>query len=102
MTGYSTATPMPAGLFNLDDESREKRAARAEELGLEPCTTCGRGVKPGSGILTVVVGGGSHCVHPDEEVDTSDGGYMGAWVLGPECGKKVDARSRKTWEGWSE
>lgn len=100
---YATQTPMPADLFgmNVDPNVKARREMAAQEKGLEPCTTCGRGVKVDSGILTVVVGGGAYCVHPDEPVDTTDGGYMGAWVLGPECGKKVDPKSRKTWEGWA-
>jgi hypothetical protein len=92
---------MPRDLFGMDDDRKAKNERRALDAGLEPCTHCGRGVKPGKGFLTVVVGGGSHVVHPDTDVDTRDGGYMGAWVLGSTCAKGIPAEARKVWEGWS-
>lgn len=99
----TTAAPMPTSLFNLDlnPDTRSRREERAQEQGLEPCTHCGRGVAVGSGWITVVIGGGDQVVHPDEPVDETDGGYMGAWVLGPQCAKSIPVTARKKWEGWS-
>lgn len=94
--------PMPADLFGVDDERKDRNALRAAEAGLEPCTHCGRGVKPGKGFLTVVVGGGAGVVHPDSVTneDERDPGYMGAWVLGSTCAKSVAPGALKRWEGW--
>ena len=77
---------------------------RAREAGLEPCTHCGRGVKPGAGWVTVVLHGGSTVAHPDspEAQDTSDSGFMGAWVLGSTCAKGIPAAARARWNGWDE
>ena len=96
-----TATPMPGDLFDLDSEARAKREQKTLDEGGEPCTHCGRRVVPGSAWVTVVVGGGSHCAHPDDPtIDESDDGHMGAWVLGSTCARSVDEKSRKVWEGW--
>src|SRR4051794_41092009 len=95
--------PMPGDLFNMDDDRKDANERRAVEAGLEPCTHCGRGVKPGKGFLTVVVGGGSHVIHPDSvtpEIE-ADSGYMGAWVLGSTCAKSVHPEALKVWEGWT-
>jgi len=49
-----------------------------------------------------VVNGGAHISRPGSNPDTNDPGYMGGWVLGPECGKKIPADFRKKWNGWHE
>lgn len=95
-------TETPDALFGTDDDRQQANRARAQERGLEPCTTCGRGVKPGSGWLVEVVDGGGQIAHPDHKADTSDPGYMGMWVLGPECGKHVPREFRVKWNGWDE
>jgi len=97
--------PMPADLFNLDldPNTRAKREQRAADAGLETCTHCGRGVKPGKAVVVVVTGGGATVLHPDDETeaDTLDNGYMGAWLLGSTCAKQIPAEIRQTWEGWN-
>jgi hypothetical protein len=95
--------PAPDDLFAVDDDRKAPNERRAAEAGLEPCTHCGRGVKPGRGFMTVVVGGGSGVVHPDlvTEDDERDGGYMGAWVLGSTCARSVAPEALKRWDGWN-
>lgn len=95
---------MPIELFNLDLDHnlRAKREAKAAEQGFEPCTHCGRGVKPGAGWVTVVLGGGSTVAHPDSITpeDESDAGFMGTWVLGSTCAKIIPLSTRAKWNGW--
>lgn len=83
----------PAIFGNADQAERmDTNMARAYAAGLEPCATCGRGVKDGSGWLVTVTDGGAQLVHPDDTADAQaadPAGFMGEWLLGPECGKRV-------------
>lgn len=98
-TYTATTTPAPATLFGVDEDRKAANEDRAYSRGLEPCATCGRGVKPGSGWVVEVVGGGSSIARPGT-ADNSDAGYMGAWVLGPECGRHIPLAFRTKWNGW--
>lgn len=95
------AVPAPDALFGTDQERKDRNASAAERKGLEPCATCGKGVKPGNGWMVEVVDGGAMIAKPGQ-ADESDSGYMGCWVLGPECGKHVPAGYRVKWNGWEE
>ena len=93
--------PAPDALFGIDRERKARNEAAAERKGMEPCATCGKGVKPGNGWMVEVVDGGAGVAQPGQ-ADETDPGYMGCWVLGPECGKHVPAAFRVKWNGWDE
>lgn len=93
-------TETPDALFGIDDDRKAANETRARDRDLEPCTTCGRGVKPGNGWLVEVIDGGAHIAAPGLGPDTTAPGYMGVWVLGPECGKHVPREFRTKWHGW--
>ncbi|MDN5893926.1 MAG: hypothetical protein L0H93_07855 [Nocardioides sp.] len=95
-------SPTPDGFFGVDDDRKARAETRARDAGLEPCTVCGRGVKPDSGWVVEVVDGGAHIAAPGQPVDRDDSGYMGAWVLGSECAKRVPVAFRAKWSGWGE
>lgn len=103
-TTATTTAPAPAHLFGVDDRRKYANEARAAAAGLESCTHCGRGVRPGAGWVTVVVNGGATVAHPDspEANDDTDPGFMGAWVLGSTCAKGIPATARARWNGWDE
>jgi hypothetical protein len=73
---------------------------RAEKAGYEPCTRCGRGVKPGSGFVVTVIDGGARFAPTDTPADENDSGFMGAWVIGPECGKSIPVTHKTIYAGW--
>lgn len=93
---------VPDDLWGIDDDRKAANEDRARKAGLEPCTICGRGVKPGNGWVIEVVNGGADIAHPGLGVDQNDPGYMGCWVLGPECGKKIPREFRLKWNGWDQ
>ena len=69
-TSSPDPAPMPDNLFGMagteaEYDAKVKREDRARDKGLEPCTTCGRGVREGSGWLVHVIGGGAEVIHPD-------------------------------------
>ena len=96
--------PAPDDLFGYDDDRKVANETKATEKGLEPCTHCGREVKPGSGFLVTIVDGGASVLHPDDysEEVAGDPGFMGSWVLGSTCAKSVPAEFRVKWNGWPE
>jgi hypothetical protein len=62
------------------------------------CIACGRMVKPEAAVH-IVLGGGGNGLYPAEgfNEDTAmeeDDGYLGAAVLGPECGRTIPAEYR--------
>lgn len=103
MTGPLSLTyPAPDHLFGYNEDKLSLNAERATREGLEPCTHCGRGVKPGSGWLVVVVDGGASVLRADVEPDLQDSGYMGAWILGSTCAKQIPRDYRAQWTGWDD
>lgn len=102
MSDFPASVETPDALWGTDDDAKARNEARAHDKGLEPCATCGRGVRPGNGWLVVVIDGGAHIAAVDSEPDENDPGYMGAWVLGPECGKHVPSGYRTKWNGWDQ
>lgn len=96
--------PLPEGMWSTDlavQERVEANRVRAEDKGLEPCEICGRGVAVGKGWVIEVADGGAAVVRPGT-ADVNDPGYMGSWVLGPECGKHVPAEFRTKYTGWED
>lgn len=92
--------PAPEALFGTDLDRKDANEERANRAGLEPCATCGRGVR--EGWFVVVVDGGAALLHPDHWDDPAaeaDPGYMGGWILGPECGKHVPGEYRRREQG---
>jgi hypothetical protein len=90
-----TKIPTPDHFWGYDDDRKAHNEEKAQDVGLESCTHCGRGVQPGRGFLVVVIDGGASVVHPDSDADDADPGYMGAWLLGSTCAKGVPAAFRK-------
>jgi hypothetical protein len=77
-----------------NDLSRDRKytnEGRASEQGYEPCMRCGRGIKPGGGFEVTVVDGGGALQRTDVEADPDDAGFMGTFVIGSDCAKKVPA-----------
>lgn len=101
-TSHRAPVEAPEDLFGYDDDRKDRNEAAAQRAGLEPCTHCGRGVKPGKGFLVEVVDGGGAIAAPGSNPDMADPGYMGVWVLGSTCARKIPATHRQTWNGWSE
>ena len=63
----------------------------------ECCVACGRRTTEGKGITVVLGGGGAELLDPADidEAAHNDPGFMGMWLVGPECGKKIPADFRK-------
>ena len=94
-TEQPTAIPVPDALWDRQDSPRyETNARKAGEAGLESCTACGRGLNPATAKTLEVVDGGD-VLRADLTGDQSSSGYMGAWVVGPECAKMVPAAYRR-------
>ena len=91
--------PTPDELFGYGEKYEQARA-RTEARGSEPCVSCGRPVKPGSGWLVEIVNGGHDIAHPGLGPDTTDAGYMGAFVMGSDCARRVPVEFRTRWQGW--
>lgn len=80
--------------FDLMNEAAENRMYLERKKGYTVfCDKCGRGVNPDTGWAIEVVEGGAEICRPRAGDDT-DSGYMGWWVLGSECAKKVPATHR--------
>jgi len=63
----------------------------------ECCIVCGRRTTAEKGITVLLGGGGDALIDPrdaQEAEDKDPGGFMGAWLVGPECGKRIPARYR--------
>ncbi len=78
------------------EKSMRKRQVKASKAGLETCEFCGRGVRQGFGWWVHAVNGGTTLIDLSEQY-VDEGGDMGWWMLGPECGKQIpkEFRSRK-------
>lgn len=78
---------------------REERGYAEIPEGAEPCVVCGRLVKAGKGFDVHFIFGGRDAVRNDLEAEAvagyTEGGDMGIWKIGPECGKAVPAAYRK-------
>lgn len=78
-------------------KAEEDRKAAAEERAsdnqLDACERCGRGVRPEKAWWVEVVNGGSE-IAPTGTNPEQDAGYMGFYVLGPECAKLVPITHR--------
>lgn len=74
------------------DDYRNSRYADLHEC----CIACGRRTVEGRGITVVLGLGGSRLIHPDDEeaAEMHDLGYMGVWMVGPECGKAIPQEYR--------
>lgn len=61
----------------------------------ECCIVCGK-IANGNWIGVILGKGGDVLIEPkdDEWYAANDNGYMGHWIVGPECGKKVPAKYR--------
>lgn len=91
MTENSDRHPLDIDVWgnDLDQDAHARNENRARQNGLEPCERCGRGVKAGAGWWIEVVNGGSSVARPGSVVDVNDPGYMGCYILGSECAKRV-------------
>lgn len=89
-----------APMTERQEDAKASRETAARRAGLEPCELCGRGVsKDGNGFWIEVVDGGSAIAKPGT-ADESDSGYMGHYLVGPECGRKVPAAYRADVGSW--
>lgn len=97
MSSVPTTIPVPAGLWS-DHDRKDANAARAAAADRDACTTCGRGIRPGSGWWVHAVLGGNLLLAETEWDGYDwhvDAGYLGLLLLGPECGRKVPAAFRR-------
>lgn len=92
---------------DLGGERYETRVAKAENAGLDFCQSCGKGLKDGSGVEVLVVGGGAELLAVadwDRYEDAPRGfwgifsGGMGMFSVGSDCAKEIPAafKSRRT------
>jgi hypothetical protein len=65
----------------------------------ECCIVCGKRTTQDKGIAVVLGAGGQTLVHPTDadEAESNDNGFMGMWLVGPECGKAIPTEYR--WQG---
>jgi hypothetical protein len=85
---------LKAGRYAFSDQYHESAHAESHAC----CIVCGRKTTTESGITVILGLGGTGLIHPEDEekAEWSDGGYMGVWMLGPECGKDVPDEYRTT------
>jgi hypothetical protein len=100
-------------LWEVDEDRKAKNQQRASRLHLPACEHCGNPVKAGTGWLLMVADGGSALVHAEdaakaEELQTGEhpevdpphalahfrAGWMGSYLVGPQCGRKFPAAFR--------
>ena len=90
-------------ILELNDYLKPGRTAWGEEYqnspnanGYECCLACGRRTVEGRGYTVILGLGGSRLIHPDDEqaAEQHDLGYMGVWMVGPECGKRIPKEYR--------
>lgn len=62
----------------------------------EVCVVCGKRTTRERGITVLFGLGGSALIHPEdnEEAMVEDSGYLGHFMVGPECGKKIPEEYR--------
>lgn len=77
------------GRHAWSDEYHDK-VSRARDY-YEVCIVCGKRTTRDRGIPVVLGLGGCYLIHPDdvEEAQRHDSGYLGAHMVGPECGRNI-------------
>lgn len=62
----------------------------------EVCIVCGKRTTRERGIPVVIGLGGGALIHPDDvdEAQEHDSGFLGAHIIGPECGRKIPQEFR--------
>lgn len=78
----------PRQRYSVPPFSGGRYHANASKAGdLCPCAICGRGVKDtAKAASATVIGGGD--TWGDDQSDTSDPGYMGGYLVGPDCHRR--------------
>lgn len=98
-------------LIDLNDLLKEGRRAFSEDYHervtqtqnwYEICVVCGKRTTKDRGIGVIFGWGGAMLVHPDDRADAelNDDGYMGGFMVGPECGKKIPQEYRIDPSSW--
>jgi hypothetical protein len=66
----------------------------------ECCIVCGRRTTSERGIAVVLGGGSDSLIDPRDmiEAEDADPGFMGVWLIGPECGRRIPVEYRVTKE----
>jgi len=85
---------MSANSYTVPPFSGARYKVNAERAGyLDPCCICGRAVKDRSKAkYAVVIDGG--VAWGDDQSDTTNPGYMGCWLVGPDCHRKFLTKQR--------
>lgn len=83
---------LKAGRTAWSDDYRNSRYVDTFEC----CIVCGKRTTAADGIVVVLGDGGDTLLHPADalEAETADPGFMGMWLVGPECGKAIPAEYR--------
>ena len=105
-----SAKSVPAATYTVHETVLGSRVLYTDEIGLNifsekyqasgsaflSCVVCARDTsKKGNSQGVIVAEGGSAILHSaDNEIEQSDGGYMGWFPIGSECIKKVPAEYR--------
>jgi hypothetical protein len=88
---------------DLDEVLAEGRHAWSDDYAaskhadeFECCIVCGRKTTRERGIPVLLGGGGSSLLDARDmiEAEDADPGFMGVWLVGPECGKRIPAQYR--------
>ena len=87
---------LPPGRYAFSDVYHEK-VQKAQDW-YEVCIACGRRTTTERGIRLVLGAGATGLVPPElyEEAYRLDNGFLGSFMVGPECGKKIPAKYRVT------
>jgi hypothetical protein len=87
---------LPEGRHGFSDDYHEKVSKAKNDY--EVCIVCGRRTTTDRGIRLILGSGGTGLVPPHlyDEAYTSDSGFMGGFMVGPECGKKIPSEYRVT------
>ena len=91
--------------IELDDLLKEGRTAFSDEYHekvtrardwYEVCVVCGKRTTRDRGIGVIFGQGGAILLHPDDvaEAEIHDRGYLGNFMVGPECGKRIPREYR--------
>jgi hypothetical protein len=90
-------------ILELNDYLKPGRTAFSDEYHNSPnaeehncCIVCGRKTRDNKGITVLLGLGGTGLIHPDDEAaaESRDMGYMGVWMVGPDCGADIPAEYR--------
>jgi len=96
---------MTAARARLQDYLKPGRSAWSDDYHNSPhantdegCVVCGKRTTPEKRIVVCLTGGGDVLVRPEdeerEEREDADGGFMGRWSVGPECGRAIPQEYR--------